>query len=107
MSDQKGKIEVLEVPRFKKQFKKLSDDDQELVADQIDLIIDNPLLGEQKKGDLSHVRVHKFILNNAQVLLGYSWQANKLQLVLLSIGPHENFYKGLSARRKADLKHIG
>lgn len=106
MSDRKGKIAVLELPLFKKQFKKLSDTAQQNVADQIDLIVDDPLIGEQKKGDLSHIRVHRFILNDAQVLLDYSWQARKVTIFLLSIGPHENFYKDLSLRRKADIKQI-
>lgn len=60
------KPNVLELPLFRQRFRKLSDRDQQAVADEIDLVIENPLLGEQKKGYLSHVRVHKFPLNNAQ-----------------------------------------
>ncbi|HAL9897713.1 TPA: type II toxin-antitoxin system RelE/ParE family toxin, partial [Escherichia coli] len=56
---------------------------------------------------LSFLRVHKFQLNNQQVLLGYSWLDDKLELYLLSIGPHENFYTDQKKHRKADLKLIG
>jgi len=106
MNDLENEITVLELPLFKKQFKKFSDNDQLLIADQIDLLVEDPLLGQQKKGELSHFRVHKFILNNSQVLLGYCWENKKLTLFLLSVGPHENFYKSLSNRRDADLDHI-
>ena len=41
------------------------------------------------------------------MLLGYSWKDAELQLYLLSVGPHENFYDALKERRKADLKLIG
>ncbi len=46
-------------------------------------------------------------MNNQQVLLGYSWLDDKLELYLLSIGPHENFYTDQKKHRKADLKLIG
>jgi hypothetical protein len=40
------------------------------------------------------------------VLLGYSWKAAKLELHLLNLGPHENFYQTAKKRRDADLKII-
>jgi mRNA-degrading endonuclease RelE of RelBE toxin-antitoxin system len=90
--ENENKIAVFETPTFKKVFKKLSNKYKDLVDDEIDLIIKNPEIGEQKKGDLSHLWVHKFILNNKQVLLGYSWKEEKLELWLLNLAPHENFY---------------
>ncbi|WP_260292047.1 type II toxin-antitoxin system RelE/ParE family toxin [Sedimenticola hydrogenitrophicus] len=99
-------IEVFETPTFKKAFKKLAEREKVAVEDEIDLIIADPELGELKKGDLSHLRVHKFKLNDAQVLLGYSWKAAELKLYLLTMGPHENFYKAAKKRRPADLKFI-
>lgn len=103
MSEEKKEIKVFETPVFKRTFKRLTEKEKEFVDDQIDLIIDNPELGEKKKGDLSYLRVHKFMMNNRQVLLGYSWQKDRLELYLLNIGPHENFYRDLSKRRKTDL----
>ena len=101
-----NKIAVFETPTFKKVFKKLSNKYKDLVDDEIDLIIKNPEIGEQKKGDLSHLWVHKFILNNKQVLLGYSWKEEKLELWLLNLSPHENFYTKAKNSRKNDLKII-
>ncbi|MFM4919962.1 type II toxin-antitoxin system RelE/ParE family toxin [Aeromonas dhakensis] len=107
MSEEQNEIEIFESNLFTKQLKKLSETDQKVVEDEIERIIDDPDLGEQKKGDLSYLRVHKFKLKGQLVLLGYSWKDAELQLYLLSIGPHENFYDALKERRKTDLRLIG
>ena len=55
----------------------------------------NPLIGEEKRGDLAGVFVHKFMLNNQEALLAYRLQPDKknpVEVVLLSVGPHENLY---------------
>ena len=100
------KIEVFQSRLFEKVFTRLTDEQKDLVDDEIDRIEENPTLGKQKKGDLSHVWVHKFKMENGQVLLGYSWNEGKLELYLLNLGPHENFYSDAKKRRKADLKLI-
>ncbi|RAX00721.1 MULTISPECIES: type II toxin-antitoxin system RelE/ParE family toxin [unclassified Photorhabdus] len=101
------KIEVYETRRFSKALSKLSEDLLTIVEDEIDRIIDNPEIGEQKKGDLSFLRVHKFKLNNQLTLLGYCWVEEKIELYLLNFGSHENFYQEQKRHRKADLKLIG
>ena len=107
MSEQQNEIEVFQSTLFEKQLKKLSTNELTLVEDEIDIIISNPEIGERKKGDLAYLRVHKFKMNNRLVLLGYSWKDTELELYLLSVGPHENFYDDMKQRRKADLKLIG
>ncbi|MBS0905758.1 type II toxin-antitoxin system RelE/ParE family toxin [Pantoea dispersa] len=99
-------IEVYQTRRFEKTLDKLPDTQRAIVEDEIDRIVDAPEIGELKKGDLNFLRVHKFQLNNRLTLLGYSWVENKLELYLLDIGPHENFYQEQKKHRKADLKII-
>ena len=101
-----NKISVLKASPFTKAFKKLNKQNKELVEDEIDLIIENPEIGEQKKGGLSHLRVHKFSMNRQQVLLGYSWLEEQLEIWLLKIGPHENFYDKAKNRRDVDLSSM-
>lgn len=106
--EQQGQeIDVYQSRRFEKSLSKLPEAQLKIVEDEIDRVINDPLMGEMKKGDLNFLRVHKFQLNNQQVLLGYSWVEDKLELYLLSIGPHENFYTDQKKYRKADLKLIG
>lgn len=105
MSKEVG-IEVYETPTFNRVFKKLTEAIKVLVEGEIDKIIETPDIGEKKKGDLSHLWVHKFKLDDQLVLLGYSWKEKDLQLYLLNLGSHENFYQGAKKRRSADLKII-
>ncbi|WP_347363448.1 type II toxin-antitoxin system RelE/ParE family toxin [Vibrio vulnificus] len=109
MSDvqEENPIEVYETRRFEKQLSKLSEAQCTVVEDEIDKIIENPELGTRKKGDLSHLWVHKFKMDKQEVLLGYSWVEDKLELYLLNVGPHENYYESMKKSRKADLKLIG
>jgi mRNA-degrading endonuclease RelE of RelBE toxin-antitoxin system len=107
MSEELKEIDVYETNRFTKALGKLPDERLKIVEDEIDKIIDNPTIGEQKKGDLSYLFVHKFYLEKKQVLLGYAWVDGELELYLLSINSHENFYSDMKKKRKADLKLIG
>ncbi len=102
-AEQNG-IDVYESSLFTKQIAKLSEKQLKVVEDEIDKIIDDPEIGERKVGDLSHLWVHKFKLEGQLVLLGYCWIENKLELYLLNLGPHENFYQEVKKRRKADMR---
>jgi len=99
-------IEINETRSFRKSLNKLSSDKHALVEDEIEKIIEAPGLGERKKGDLSHMWVHKFKIDSQEVLLAYSWVEDKMVLTLMYLGPHQNFYSDAKNRRKADLKII-
>lgn len=84
---------VLQTPTFKKTVKKLQENQKkDLDAAVKELMID-PLLGQQKKGNLSFLRVYKFKMNKQLTLLGYSYDAGVLTLELMTLGSHENFYR--------------
>nr|CAA6830550.1 MAG: Unknown protein [uncultured Thiotrichaceae bacterium] len=104
MSDKQNEIEVFVSRRFKKALSKLPDVQLKSIEDEIDRIVDDPEIGEQKKGDLSHLRVHKFKLDNQLALLGYSWLEEKVEIYLLQFGPHENFYQKMKEQRKVDIQ---
>lgn len=106
MSEEHNEIDVYMSRRFKKALSKLPEAQLKVVEDEVDRVIDDPEMGEQKKGDLSHLRVHKFNLNNQQALLGYSWLENKFEIYLLQLSSHENFYQKMKGQRKVDFKLI-
>ena len=58
-------------------------------------IAENPSLGEEKKGDLKGVFVHKFKLKTNLYFLAYRKTDNDLELVM--IGSHENYYRDLKS----------
>jgi mRNA-degrading endonuclease RelE of RelBE toxin-antitoxin system len=99
-------INVYESRRFEKALSKLPEAQLKVVEDEIDKIVDDPEIGESKKGDLSHLRVHKFKMDNQQVLLAYSWVEDRIEIYLLHLGAHENFYQKMKGQRKVDLKLI-
>ena len=87
--------EVRQTRRFSRNYKKLH---KSLVKDvnlAVKMIAENPDIGQQKKGDLIHLWVYKFRLNNQVYLLGYTREETLRLIYLEALGPHENFYRDL------------
>jgi mRNA-degrading endonuclease YafQ of YafQ-DinJ toxin-antitoxin module len=89
---------VQQTTLFGKQKKKLHANQVEALDKVIRAILKNPLIGEQKRGDLSSVRVYKFTMISQECLLAY--ETHKKQLILLAFGVHENFYRDLKRFNK-------
>ena len=85
--------QVLQTSSFKKATKKLQQNQKVDLDDAIRELMGNPRLGEQKKGDLSFMRVYKFKMAKQLTLLGYSYEDGALVLELITLGAHENFYR--------------
>ncbi|MDA8671640.1 type II toxin-antitoxin system RelE/ParE family toxin [Gammaproteobacteria bacterium] len=86
---------VLQTENFKKIIKKLHKNQKADLDKAIRALIDSPTLGEQKKGDLSFMRVYKFKMVKQLTLLGYSHQDDSIVLELIALGSHENFYRNV------------
>ena len=88
-------LAILVTPSFARAAKKLHSKDKAILDSAVKAVADDYTIGEEKRGDLNGVFVHKFKLNNRETLLAYRLQPDKLEprdLVLLAVGPHENFY---------------
>jgi mRNA-degrading endonuclease RelE of RelBE toxin-antitoxin system len=90
---------VLQTPTFKKAVKKLKPSNKKELDTAIKSVMAEPKVGEQKKGDLSFLRVHKFKMNKQMTLLGYSFNDGTLTLELMALGSHENFYRDVKKQR--------
>jgi len=88
-------IQILQTPTFAKQIKKLHANQRKDLNLAVKTIIDDPEIGERKKGDLREVHVYKFKMIHQLTLLAYLYDNDALVLTLLSIGSHENFYRDL------------
>jgi len=86
---------VVQTPSFRKAVKKLKPNQKKSLDTAIQELIEDPSLGEQKKGDLSFLRVYKFKMNKQITLLGYSFNNGTLILELMVLGSHENFYRDI------------
>ena len=67
--------------------------EKEILDQEIRNIAENPSIGEEKKGDLREILIHKFKIKTAEYLLAYRMVGEDLELIM--IGPHENYYRDL------------
>lgn len=88
-------MQILQKSLFKRQVKKLKANQKKDLDEAIKEIIKNPFAAERKKGDLSYIYVHKFKMGNQLTLLAYKVSEIESALYLISVGPHENFYRDL------------
>jgi mRNA-degrading endonuclease RelE of RelBE toxin-antitoxin system len=87
--------EVRQTRRFARAYKKLHDNIATAVDDAIEIIANNPDVGEKKKGDLSRLWVYKFRSQGQLYLLGYTREDAIRLIYLETLGPHENFYRDI------------
>ena len=91
-------MKIYQSRSFENKVKKLSKQEKEMLDDEIRKIADNPLIGEEKKGDLRGIYVHKFKIKSLQYLLSYRMIKSDMELIM--IGPHENYFKDLKSYLK-------
>ena len=86
-------VRVEQKPSFRRIYKKLHANQRQAVNKAIRAVLTDPGLGEEKRGDLNKVYVHKFDCVNEQYLLAY--QLDNDCCTLLALGPHETFDRDL------------
>ncbi len=93
-------MKIYQSRSFDKKVKKFNEKEKYELDNEIKQIIQNPLIGIEKKGDLRGVFVHKFNLQNQLYLLSYRFIKEEY-LELIMIGPHENYYRDLKSYLKS------
>jgi mRNA-degrading endonuclease YafQ of YafQ-DinJ toxin-antitoxin module len=91
-------MKVVQTSTFKHQAKKLHVNQRLSLDKAIKKIILSPEIGETKKGKLIGIRVYKFQMINQLTLLAYEISSDRMQLILLTLGSHENFYRNLEKK---------
>ncbi len=86
-------MKIIQSRSFAQRIRKFNQTQKTILDDQVKLIIENPTIGTEKKGDLSEVYVHKFIIKTILYLLAYRFNEELLELIM--IGPHQNYYRDL------------
>ena len=87
------KISVLQTNTFLRAYKKLHNNQKDAVDQAVADVVQDPAIGDAKKGDLAGVYVYKFDCVNQMFLLAYEFDPDTLTLLL--VGTHENFYRNL------------
>lgn len=92
-------MKVIQSRSFEKKVKRFRKQDKKILDKQVHKILDNPGIGQEKKGDLRGVFIHKFKIQTIQYLLSYRFVGDALELIM--IGPHENYYRDLERYLKS------
>jgi mRNA interferase RelE/StbE len=93
-----GDLRIAQTPLFGRKIKKFSRQEKNTLDEQVRLLRENPTIGKEKKGDLSGILVHKYKFNQQEMLLAYSFDAS--ELLLITVGCHENYYRDLKSYLK-------
>jgi len=91
-------MKIYQSRSFEKKAKKMSKAERDSLDQEIRKIAETPSIGEEKKGDLREIFMHKFKIKTAQYLLAYRKISKDLELVM--IGQHENYYRNLKQHLK-------
>jgi mRNA-degrading endonuclease RelE of RelBE toxin-antitoxin system len=91
-------MKVFQSSSFGRKVKKFEDREKHELDDAIKAIINNPSIGTEKKGDLRGIFVYKFKIIKTEYLLSYRVVGEDLELI--TIGPHENYYRDLRSYLK-------
>lgn len=86
-------MKIYQSRSFEKKVKKMPKAEKDALDQEVKRIAENPTVGEEKKGDLRGIFIHKFKLKATQYLLAYRKIGDDLEMVM--IGPHENYYRDL------------
>ncbi len=92
-------MRVVQSRSFAKRVKRFRKQEKQVLDRQIHVILNNPEIGQEKRGELRGVFVHKFKIHATQYLLAYRIKENEI-LELIMIGPHENYYRDLAKYTK-------
>lgn len=93
------KRQVFQSPLFARQKNRLHPKEITALDQIVQTLLENPQIGEEKRGDLAGVYVHKFKVKAKLFLLAYEF--DDFEILLIALGPHENFYRDLKRYMKA------
>ena len=91
-------MKVLFSPSFERHAKKLHEIEKRALDIAIREVLEDPTIGESKRGDLEGMYIYKFKNGQQLWLLAYTVDSQEY-LTLRLVGPHENFYRDLKRNR--------
>lgn len=87
-------MRILVTPTLERAVKKLHKQQKADLDTAVRAVAADVEIGEAKVGELAGIRVYKFRLANQLCLLSYRLLDGET-IKLLTVGPHENFYRDL------------
>ena len=91
-------MKIFQSSSFGKKVKKFKKKEKLELDNAVKEIAKNPSIGTEKKGDLRGIFVYKFKISKTEFLISYRKVVEDLELI--TIGPHENYYRDLKSYLK-------
>ena len=91
-------MKIYQSSSFWKKIKKFKKKEKLELDNAVKEIAKNPSIGTEKKGDLRGIFVYKFKISKTEFLLSYRMVGEDIELI--TIGPHENYYRDLKSYLK-------
>ena len=91
-------MKIFQSSSFGRKVKKFTKKDKLELDNAVKEIAKNPSVGTEKKGDLRGIFVYKFKIVKTEFLLSYRMVGEDIELI--TIGPHENYYRDLKSYLK-------
>jgi mRNA-degrading endonuclease RelE of RelBE toxin-antitoxin system len=88
-------MKIQQTAIFSRSVKKLHKNEKSGLDRAVRKLIKEPECGQLKKGDLTGVRVYKYKVKTQQYLLAYTVDSKQLEMTLIALGTHENFYRDI------------
>ncbi len=92
-------MRIIQSRTFEKRVRIFRKQEKRILDQQVKKIVKNPSVGQEKRGELRGIFVHKFKIHATQYLLSCR-MAGADTLELIMIGPHENYYRDLTTYLK-------
>ena len=92
-------MKTIQSPLFARKTKNFHKDQKLELDNVIKKLVKDPTIGEEKRGDLKDIFIYKFKIKTTQYLLAYRFTEKLLELI--TIGPHENYYRDLKIYLKS------
>lgn len=91
-------MKIFQSSSFGKKVKKLKKKEKLELDNAVRESAKNPSIETEKKGELRGIFVHKFKLSKREFLLSCRLAGEDIELI--TIGPHENYYRNLKSYLK-------
>ena len=92
-------MRIIQSRTFEKRVRRFRKQEKRILDQQVRKIVKNPSVGQEKRGELRGIFVHKFKIHATQYLLSCR-MADADTLELIMIGPQENYYRDLTTYLK-------
>ncbi len=92
-------MRIIQSRSFGRRVRSLPKQDKQILDGQVRKIAREPGIGQEKRGELRGVFVHRFKIHSTQFLLSYRL-VDPETLELIMLGPHENYYRDLTSYLK-------